>query len=116
MREGYAGEYDLFYARAAVDMLMRHTDISKTEFIINKGKAKCGSTPILDLMEFYVQFLRVGNKAMIIKMCTEDYKQVIQRDSEFEDKLDKVCTKAFGEGFKPQNPMQAMMAKMMGGK
>lgn len=53
---------------------------------------------------------------MLKKMCTEDYAQVIKRDPEIETKLDAICKNAFGEGFKAVNPMQAMLANMMGGK
>jgi len=116
MLEGYPSEYDLFYARAAVDMLSRQSEVARTEYIIQKGKDKCGATPILDLIEFYTMFLRAGNSQMLKKMCVEDYAQVLKRDPELEGKLDKICEKAFGEGFKPANPMQAMLANMMGGK
>jgi hypothetical protein len=52
---------------------------------------------------------------LVKKMLLEDYASVLKRDPSLEDKLDKVCQKAFGESIKPPNAMQQMMAQMMGG-
>jgi hypothetical protein len=113
--EGYESELDLFFTRACLDMLMRSTDLKKTKFILENGKKMCGESALLNMIEWFVAAIEEKDFEFAKKMITEDYQPVLRRDPSLEDKFDKVCQRAFGEGIKPQNPMQAMMAQMMGG-
>lgn len=116
MKEAYPSEHDLFYAKAAIDMLARTDELGKVEFIINRGTEKCQETPTLFFAQMLLAFVKEKRIDLIKKMCYEDMKAIMQRDPVFEDKVDKICQKWLGEGIKPVNPMQAMMANMFGGK
>ena len=41
IKEAYPSEHDLFYTKAAIDMLAKTEEPSKVEFIINRGIEKC---------------------------------------------------------------------------
>lgn len=59
--------------------------------------------------------VEAGDFELVKKMVLEDYASVLGRDPLLIDKIDKICQKAFnGQSIKPPNPMQAMMAQMMG--
>lgn len=116
MKESYPSEWDLFYAKAAIDMLQRTEQLAKVEYIVTRGIQKCGETPTLFFVQMLMTFVKEKRLDLVKKMCNEDMKPIMQRDTVFEDKIDKICQKWCGEGIKPVNPMQAMMANMFGGK
>lgn len=50
MKEAYPSEHDLFYAKAALDMLVRSKEIGKSEVFLKAGIERCGETPTLDMV------------------------------------------------------------------
>ena len=90
MAEGYPSEYDMFYAKATLDLILRVTDLKQAEHILAKGVAKCGSTPLLDFLEFFIHCLRAQNFNMV-KQMVSDYSAVLNRDPIYEQKIDKIC-------------------------
>lgn len=67
------------------------------------------------MIEWLLAAIEEKDFVFVKKMVTEDYATVLKRDQVLEDKLDKVCQRAFNESLKPPNAMQQMMAQMMGG-
>ena len=105
-KEGYPIELDLFYARACIDMLLRSTAVAKTKVILDEGRKVAGPSPLLNFVEFLIEALIAQNFEMAKTMTLTDYAQHLKRDPQLSDKVDKVCQKAFGQGFQPPNPMQ----------
>jgi len=113
-QEGYETELDLFFTRACLDMLLRSTDLKKVRYLHDNAKSHCGASPLLNFVEWLIECIEAKDFELAKKMI-EDYATVLRRDVAFEGKLDAVCQRAFGQSIKPPNPMQAMMAQMMGG-
>lgn len=61
------------------------------------------------MMEFLIAAIEERDFEFVKKMMTEDYVIVLRRDPVLEEKLDKVCQRAFGQSLKPPNAMQQMM-------
>jgi hypothetical protein len=48
-------------------------------------------------------------------MVNEDYAVAVKRDMDVYQKIDGICKRKFNQSIAPVNPMQEMMARMMGG-
>ena len=84
-------------------------------YILESAQQSVGSTPILNFVQFLLVGIQEGNYEFIKKLVLQDYAAVLKRDGLLFDKIDKICERAFGgQGLKPVNPMQAMMANMFG--
>ena len=94
--EGYDSELDLFFTRACLDMLLRSTELAKIKFLHVNGKQRCPASPLMNMMEFLIAAIEERDFEFVKKMMTEDYAVVLRRDPVLEDKLDKVCQRAFG--------------------
>ncbi len=58
-KDGYQNEGDMFFARTSIDMLLRSTELKKTLYILEAGKQMYGETPLLNLVEFVIEGLKV---------------------------------------------------------
>jgi hypothetical protein len=48
----------MFFARTAIDMLIRSTELAKTQFILESGKRIYGETPLLNVVEFVIEGIK----------------------------------------------------------
>jgi hypothetical protein len=103
----------LFVARAVLDMMLKSPDAEKSK-VIRAAFANIKS-PLMTVIDILYLCIEAKDFALVNKMVNEDYAVAVKRDNGIYQKIDGVCRKEFNQSIAPVNPMQEMMARMMGG-
>ena len=116
MKTAYSREYDIFIARACLEMLIKSTEIQKTRKIRERFARKVDPpTPILNFVDYLLECIELEEFEMVKQMANVDYAAEWKRDSSLYEKINTICEKYFDSTIKKQNQMQAMLSQMLGG-
>ena len=125
MKSGYHGEQDLFVFRLCCEILIRN--YRKKSVAIDGVRAvlaafydneRVFNAPLVNMMKVLVECLRLDGELeedAIMKELIGIYKPQLMRDPAFLEYLDRITRYYFDFEIKQANPMQQMLANMMGG-